>query len=483
MIVCCAFIHSRIPGFWDLGIVYLCFQFLGIPFEFLIYYGAKFRNRWFLGLWLFIGYMDFMGAVLIGIMSFFSTRSILFDISFFFRSISRINSGAKVIGGAIWFNLQWWMYMVVWAAFLDIGREDEETERVRYNALLDEEDEANEAAKFKDPEKDGNDSAYASKVASATSERSSRSTKKSGLDGIEYVPAIAAGGLAGAGVGLLAGDALNGSQGSTLSSNMDKEDALSVHTVNLFEESGGYPSEPPPAYSYEEPESDKPMSAGIPFQTDLPGGESRGSSAATVPAISRLGSANQDLISGSQYGSRAGSAISAVSGFGSSALPPGSQHGSRTGSALPPGSQLGSRTGSALPPGSQHGSRSGSATSAKSEAGSIRPSATSARSKLESRAGSSISAKSEAGSRVASATSVGSRVSSAGSVFHPSAEGSRLGSAVGSRPASTVSGSPVPVNSTTPTGQGATITSESPAPLPIFGYQNSGFIEDELDRF
>ena len=52
---------------------------------------------------------------------------------------------------------------------------------------------------------------------------------------------------------------------------MDKEDALSVHTVNLFEESGGYPSEPPPAYSYEEPESDKPMSAGIPFQTDLPG--------------------------------------------------------------------------------------------------------------------------------------------------------------------------------------------------------------------
>ena len=32
-------------------------------------------------------------------------------------------------------------------------------------------------------------------------------------------------------------------------------------------------------------------------------------------------------------------------------------------------------------------------------------------------------------------------------------------------------------------GQGATLTSESPAPLPIFGYQNSGFIEDELDRF
>ena len=52
---------------------------------------------------------------------------------------------------------------------------------------------------------------------------------------------------------------------------MDKEDALSVHTVNLYEESGGYPSEPPPAYSYEEPESEKPMSAGIPFQTDLQG--------------------------------------------------------------------------------------------------------------------------------------------------------------------------------------------------------------------
>merc|ERR1712008_30261 len=210
----------------------------------------------------------------------------------------------------------------------------------------------------------------------------------------------------------------------------DKEDALSVHTVNLYEESGGYPSEPPPAYSYEEPESEKPMSAGIPFQTDQPGWESRGSYATTVPAISRLGSANQDLISGSQYGSRAGSAISAESRFGS-----------------------------ALPPGSQHGSRG--------------PSATSARSELESRAGSAISAKSEAISRV----------SSAGSVFIPSAEGSKLGSAVRSRPTSTVSGSPLPVFSTTPTGQGATLTSDSPAPLPIFGYQNSGFIEDELDRF
>lgn len=422
MIVCCAFIHSRIPGFWDLGIVYLCFQFLGIPFEFLIYYGAKFRNRWFLGLWLFIGYMDFMGAVLIGIMSFFSTRSILFDISFFFRSISRINSGSKVIGGAIWFNLQWWMYMVVWAAFLDIGREDEETERVKYNALLDEEDEANEAKiKEKYQEKNENDSAYASKVGSATSERSSRSTRKSALDGIEYVPAIAAGGLAGAGVGLLAENALNSSQGSALSSTMDKEDALSVHTVNLFEESGGYPSEPPPAYSYEAEESEKPMSAGIPFQTDLPGGESR------------VSSANQDLISGSQYGSRIGSAVSKDLGIES-----------------------------------QYGSRG--------------PSATSARSELESRAGSAISAKSEAISRVVSA---GSRVSSAGSVFNPSAEGSKLGSALGSRPASTVSGSPVPVfsTSTTPTGQGVIPTSESPAPLPVFGYQNSGFIEDELDRF
>merc|ERR1711971_861094 len=129
-------------------------------------------------------------------------------------------------------------------------------------------------------------------------------------------------------------------------------------------------------------------------------------------------SANQDLISGSQYGSRAGSAISAESGFGS-----------------------------ALPPGSQHGSRAGSAISAKSEAI--------------------------------------SRVSSAGSVFNPSAEGSKLGSAVGTRPASNVSGSPLPVfsTSTTPTGQGAIPTSESPAPLPLSGYQNSGFIEDELDRF
>ena len=54
---------------------------------------------------------------------------------------------------------------------------------------------------------------------------------------------------------------------------MNKEDALSVHTVNLYEESGGYPSEPPPAYSYQQPESEKPMSAGIPFQTALLGGK------------------------------------------------------------------------------------------------------------------------------------------------------------------------------------------------------------------
>ena len=48
-------------------------------------------------------------------------------------------------------------------------QEDEETERVKYNALLDEEDEANEAKfKEKDPEKDGNDSAYASKVGNYT---------------------------------------------------------------------------------------------------------------------------------------------------------------------------------------------------------------------------------------------------------------------------------------------------------------------------
>ena len=53
-------------------------------------------------------------------------------------------------------------------ALFEIVQEDEETERVRYNALLDEEDEANEAAKFKDPEKDGTDSAYASKVGNYT---------------------------------------------------------------------------------------------------------------------------------------------------------------------------------------------------------------------------------------------------------------------------------------------------------------------------
>ena len=51
----------------------------------------------------------------------------------------------------------------------EIIQEDEETERVKYNALLDEEDEANEAKfKEKDPEKDGNDSAYASKVGNYT---------------------------------------------------------------------------------------------------------------------------------------------------------------------------------------------------------------------------------------------------------------------------------------------------------------------------
>ena len=47
-------------------------------------------------------------------------------------------------------------------AYFEIIQEDEETERVRYNALLDQEEE--EKFREKDPEKDGNDSAYASKV-------------------------------------------------------------------------------------------------------------------------------------------------------------------------------------------------------------------------------------------------------------------------------------------------------------------------------
>ena len=50
----------------------------------------------------------------------------------------------------------------------EIIQEDEETERVRYNALLDEEDEANEALAHKEVlsliKENENDSAYASKV-------------------------------------------------------------------------------------------------------------------------------------------------------------------------------------------------------------------------------------------------------------------------------------------------------------------------------
>ena len=52
----------------------------------------------------------------------------------------------------------------------EIIQEDEETERVKYNALLDQEDEESKALNHqeKDPEKDGNDSAYASKVGNYT---------------------------------------------------------------------------------------------------------------------------------------------------------------------------------------------------------------------------------------------------------------------------------------------------------------------------
>ena len=54
----------------------------------------------------------------------------------------------------------------------EIIQEDEETERVKYNALLDEEDEANEAKiKEKYQEKNENDSAYASKVGNYTTAR------------------------------------------------------------------------------------------------------------------------------------------------------------------------------------------------------------------------------------------------------------------------------------------------------------------------
>ena len=122
---------------------------------------------------------------------------------------------------------------------------------------------------------------------------------------------------------------------------------------------------------------------GIPFQ-DKPLEESRGVSASTIPSISRLGS---------DY-------------------PPGSQYGSRTESATFAKSELASRKASAISTKSEIASRTGSAISAKSE--------------LASRKGSAISAV----SRVASAGSAGSRVSSAGSVFYPSAEGSKKGRAM-----------------------------------------------------
>ena len=81
---------------------------------------------------------------------------------FHFSSKSKI--GRKRAFSPLWSCKSFWFFFTLF----EIIQEDEETERVRYNALLDEEDEANEAAKFKDPEKDGNDSAYASKVGNYT---------------------------------------------------------------------------------------------------------------------------------------------------------------------------------------------------------------------------------------------------------------------------------------------------------------------------
>merc|ERR1711976_499149 len=180
LVVCACYVHSNIPGYYSISISYICFQFIGTPFEFLVYYGAKFRNRWFLGLWLIIGYLDFMGAVMLGIMSFFSTRQILFNMSFFFRSVSTINNGAKVMFALLWFNGMWWMYMVVWAAFIDMGRENED-KREAYNRLVEEEEEAAE-------EKEKEEGKEKEKV--ETSQPSSATSNRSGgrkSTGYEYV--------------------------------------------------------------------------------------------------------------------------------------------------------------------------------------------------------------------------------------------------------------------------------------------------------
>lgn len=339
--------------------------------------------------WLIIGYLDFMGAVMLGIMSFFSTRQILFNMSFYFRSVSTINSGAKVLAGLIWFNAMWWMYMVVWAAFIDIGRENED-ERIAYNKLVEEENQEEEDKEKEETEK--------SQPGSATSERSGG--KK--LSGYEYVIPAAALAFTPAALAITSLDnSIKSVEG------MDPERGLSAKSVELYDENG-LPSSPPPAYSYLEPESESPMPAGIPFLESPP--ESRGPSAAsTLPTASRLVSARSGLES--LPGSRAVSAISTRTG-------PASKSGSRLGSAIP--SESGSRLGSAI----QSGSRLGSAI--PSESGSRAPSA--------------VSAKTDLGSRLGSAVHGGSRASSAGSEL-----GSRLGSALSTRPASTVAGSPDPV--------------------------------------
>jgi len=126
---------------------------------------------------------------------------------------------------------------------------------------------------------------------------------------------------------------------------IDQERGISAKSVEVLDENG-FPSSPPPAYSYLEPESESPMPAGIPFQEAPP--ESRIASATSIlPTASRLVSAKSGLES--VPGSRAASAISTRTG-------PPLNSGSRLGSALYEGSRVssarselgGSRLGSAL---------------------------------------------------------------------------------------------------------------------------------------
>ena len=91
---------------------------------------------------------------------------------------------------------------------------------------------------------------------------------------------------------------------------MDQERGISAKSVEILDENG-FPSSPPPAYSYLEPESESPMPAGIPFQEAPP--ESRIASATSIlPTASRLMSAKSGLES--VPGSRAVSAISTRTG-------------------------------------------------------------------------------------------------------------------------------------------------------------------------